>query len=169
MAAGHVVDTGQARVHAAGAPVTTLTVAGRMVGEEFVRAMVAFLTNDSPDRARGRLVITEAPVQYMSRSVPVGGHQTLRTGANWLPEAVIAQSDRRRRPRAGVGGRSRGGNRLRVVGQATRPAVRQPTPLWVRPTSTSGALAFANTVGRNADSGRDSPGDPGREGLRFLA
>ena len=31
---------------------------------ECVRAMVAFLTNDSAARVRGRLVITEAPVQY---------------------------------------------------------------------------------------------------------
>ena len=39
--------------------------AGRVVGKEYVRAMVAFLTNDfAAVRARGRLVIIGADVQY---------------------------------------------------------------------------------------------------------
>ena len=39
--------------------------AGRVVGKEYVGAMVAFLTNDLAEvRARGRLVIIRADVQY---------------------------------------------------------------------------------------------------------
>ena len=33
------------------------------MGKEYVRAMVAFLTNDSAGSSRGRLVISEAGVQ----------------------------------------------------------------------------------------------------------
>ena len=46
-----------ASIHAACAPVTPTGSAGRMVGKEYVRAMVAFLTNDGARvRAGGRLV-----------------------------------------------------------------------------------------------------------------
>ena len=55
--------------------------AERMVGKERVRTVVAFLTNDSAARVRGRLVITEAPVQYTSRSV--ADEAKKRTPVRW--------------------------------------------------------------------------------------
>ena len=60
-----------------------------------------------------------------------------------------------------IGGGSRGDNGLRVVGlsDAYRSSA---TSLWVGPTSTSGALEFANTVGLNADFGRNSSRRCGR-------
>jgi len=89
VAAGRVVDTGRARVHAAGAPVTTTDVARRMVGKEFIGAMVAFLTNDmAAVEARPG---TEADAAYGSRardngtSEPVAAahHRDVRRGLGW--------------------------------------------------------------------------------------
>ena len=89
VAAGRVVDTGRARVHAAGAPVTTTDVARRMVGKEFIGAMVAFLTNDmAAVEARPG---TQADAAYGSRardngtSEPVAAahHRDVRRGLGW--------------------------------------------------------------------------------------
>jgi hypothetical protein len=64
MAAEHVNDTGGARIPRARA-CPRPPRAGRMVGKEYVRAQVAFLTNDSAAfRAGGGLVITASGVQY---------------------------------------------------------------------------------------------------------
>ena len=59
MAAQRVDDTSWARIHAAlCAGDRDRRVAGRMVGKEYVRAMDAFLTNDSAVvRARVRMVL----------------------------------------------------------------------------------------------------------------
>jgi hypothetical protein len=59
--------------------------AGGVVGKEYVRATVAFLTNDSAARVRGGLVISEASVQYAGQptnqpSSDPHQHRTTRCG-----------------------------------------------------------------------------------------
>ena len=90
-----------------------------MVGEEYVRAMVAFLTNDvAAVRARGRLAIIGADVQYRPDSQTATVHDSPMTGSL----RVLSRNCRRGLALNGPLGAAMG-SRRRVFGAERRPVV----------------------------------------------
>jgi hypothetical protein len=92
---------------------------------------------------------------------PAVGLSTFFGGPRLSTRPMWPPSDRR--PAAGVGGWSRGGNRLRVVGRSDEACRSSATPLWVSPTSTLARLHSRTLSGSMPTRARHSPGDRGRD------